>query len=165
MSNQWGRFLFWLSQKTFMLFWKKYKKIFKLHIFLEGHKYTTKCLNYFWHYQVISKNILRFSQILKAFSEYMNFKKQIFKAETILKGRLNSIPSPLKFKLWAAKFAWGVEVKHCWVVSTNFWEQKVCWQWPAMFCLYTSSKVSLPCFEFSPKVKVMGLNASYTLLF
>ena len=29
-----------------------------------------------------------------------------------------------KFKLWAGKFAWGVKAKHCWVLSTNFWEKK-----------------------------------------
>ena len=31
----------------------------------------------------------------------------------------------------------GVNAKHCWMFSTNFWIQKVCWQYPAMFCLYT----------------------------
>ena len=34
-------------------------------------------------------------------------------------------------------------------MSTHFWKQKVCWQCPAMFCLYTSSILSLPWFEFS----------------
>ena len=34
------------------------------------------------------------------------------------------------------KFAWGVKAKHCWGLSTNFWKQKVCWQPPAIFCLY-----------------------------
>ena len=41
------------------------------------------------------------------------------------------------------KFAWGVKAKHCWVMSPNFLFSKVCWQCPAMFCLYTSSKLSL----------------------
>ena len=35
-----------------------------------------------------------------------------------------------------------------WALSTNFWKQIVCWHHPAMFCLITSSKLSLPWFEF-----------------
>ena len=53
--------------------------------------------------------------------------------------------------------------KHCWVMSTNFLFSKVYWQRPAMFCLSTSSKLSLPLFEFSLKVKVMGLSPGYFL--
>ena len=47
-----------------------------------------------------------------------------------------------KFKLLMGKFTWGNKAKHCWVMSTNFLFSKVCWQCPAMFCLYTSSKLS-----------------------
>ena len=47
-----------------------------------------------------------------------------------------------KFILLAGKFTWGNKAKHCWVMSTNFLFSKVCWQCPAMFCLYTSSKLS-----------------------
>ena len=57
-----------------------------------------------------------------------------FKVEKILKSSLDSIPSPstsVKIQI----FAWGVNVKHCWVLSTNCWKQKVCWHHPAMFCL------------------------------
>ena len=39
------------------------------------------------------------------------------------------------------KFTWGNKAKHCWVMSTNFLFSKVSWQCPAMFCLYTSSKL------------------------
>ena len=39
------------------------------------------------------------------------------------------------------------------------------WQCPAMFCLYTSSKLSRPEFEFSLKVKVMGSNPGYLFYF
>ena len=49
-----------------------------------------------------------------------------------------------KFKLWAEKFAWGNKAKHCWVMSTNFLFSKVCSQCPAMFWLYTSSKLFRP---------------------
>jgi hypothetical protein len=48
---------------------------------------------------------------------------------------------PWKFRLWAGKFAWGVKAKHCWVLSTNFWKQKVCWHHPVMFWFITSSKL------------------------
>ena len=75
----------------------------------------------------------------------MSFKNS--KVEKILKGSLDSIPSPhihrqWKFKLRAGKFAWGVKAKDCWALSTNFWKQKVCLHHPAMFCLITSSKLS-----------------------
>ena len=43
--------------------------------------------------------------------------------------------------LLAGKFTWA---KHCWVMSTNSCFLKICWQCPAMFCLYTSSKISRP---------------------
>ena len=49
-----------------------------------------------------------------------------------------------KFKLLAGEFTWGNKAKHCWVMSTNFLFSKLCWQRPAMFCLYTSSKLSRP---------------------
>ena len=60
-----------------------------------------------------------------------------------------------KFKLWAGKFAWGVNV--------NFWKLKVCWHHPAMFCHITSCKLSRQKFEFSLKVKVMRWNPGYLL--
>ena len=61
------------------------------------------------------------------------------------------------------KFTWGNKAKHCWVMTTNFLFSKVCWQRPAMVCLYTSSKLSCPWFEFSLTVKVMGSNPSHLL--
>ena len=48
-------------------------------------------------------------------------------------------------------------------MSTNFLITKVCWQCSAIFCLYTSSKLSRPKFDFTLKVKVMGSNPSYLL--
>ena len=54
-----------------------------------------------------------------------------------------------------------VKAKHCWMLSTNFWIQKFCWQCPAMFCLHTSTKLSRPWFEFS--LKVMRSNPGYLL--
>ena len=48
-------------------------------------------------------------------------------------------------------------------ITQNTLFSKVCWQHPAMFCLYSSSKLSRPYFEFSLKVKVMGSNAGYFL--
>ena len=51
---------------------------------------------------------------------------------------------------------------HCWVTSTSFFFSKV---WlltiKAMFCLYTSSSLSRPWFEFS--LKVMGSYPGYLL--
>ena len=51
-------------------------------------------------------------------------------------------------------------LNYCWVLSTNFWEQKVCWHHPAMFCLINSSKL-----EFSLMVRRMRSNLSYLLKF
>ena len=60
-----------------------------------------------------------------------------FKVENIWGDSLDMIPSPsVKIQLLAGKFTWGNEAKHCWVMSTNFLFSKVCWQRPAMFCLY-----------------------------
>ena len=56
------------------------------------------------------------------------------------------------------KFTWVNKAKHCCVMSTNILFSKVCWQRPAMFCLYNSSKLSRPQFDFSLKVKVMDSN-------
>ena len=42
---------------------------------------------------------------------------------------------------------------HWWNSVITYW-----WQAEKMFCLYTSSKLSRPQFEFSLKVKVMGSN-------
>ena len=62
------------------------------------------------------------------------------KVEKILKGSLDSIPSPSPI----------VKI-----------QKKVCWHHPAMFCFYFSSKLSHPWFEFS--LKVMGSNPGYLL--
>ena len=71
-----------------------------------------------------------------------------YKVEKILKGS----PSPsVKIQIIGEK------------VSNIFLFSKVCWQNPSMFCLYTSSKLSHPKFEFSRKVKLMGLNPGYLL--
>ena len=48
------------------------------------------------------------------------------KVENILKGSLDSIPSPshsVKIQIIAGKFNWGNKAKHCWVMSTNCWKQ------------------------------------------
>ena len=68
-----------------------------------------------------------------------------------------------KLKLLAGKFTWGNKAKHCLVMSTIFLLSKVCWQCSAMFCLYHSSKLSRPYFEFSMKVRRMELNWSYLI--
>ena len=58
----------------------------------------------------------------------------------------------------AGKFTWCNMAKHCWLMSKNFLFSN-----PAMFCLITSTKLSRQWFEFSLKVKVMGLNPNYLL--
>ena len=41
-----------------------------------------------------------------------------------------------KFKLLVGKFIWGNKAKHCWVMPTNFWKQKVHGQCQAMIPLH-----------------------------
>ena len=92
----------------------------------------------------------------------------LYKVEKILKGCQNSISSPspsLKIQIIGEKVCFKCKGKYWWVLSTNFWIQKVCWQCPAMFCLYTSRKLSRPLSEFSMKVKVMRSNPGYLLKF
>ena len=70
-----------------------------------------------------------------------------FKIEKILKGTLDLIPSPslsVKIQIMGRKVWNVVKAKHCWVLPTNFLFSKVCWQYPVMFCLHTSSKLSRP---------------------
>ena len=62
-------------------------------------------------------------------------------------------------------FTWGNKAKHCCVMSTNFIFSKVCWKRPTIFCLYISSNLSCPQFEFFLKLKVMGSNPGYLLIF
>ena len=67
--------------------------------------------------------------------------------EKILKSSLVSILSPsssVKDQIMGRKFAWDRKAKYYWESSTNFLFSKVCWQHAAMFCLYTSSKLSRP---------------------
>ena len=55
------------------------------------------------------------------------------KVKKILEDSRDSIPSPSSW------------VK---IQIMGFWKQKVCWHYPAMFCLITSSKLSGQQFEF-----------------
>ena len=62
--------------------------------------------------------------IAKAQWSNFTFNKPIPKLEKILKGSLDSIPSPSeKIQIICGN---GVKAKHCWVLSTNIWIQKVC---------------------------------------
>ena len=49
-----------------------------------------------------------------------------FKVEKILKGSLDSISSSVKIQIMGGKVYLRCKAKHFWVLSTNFWKQKVC---------------------------------------
>ena len=69
------------------------------------------------------------------------------KAEKILKGNLDSIPSPspsVKIQIMGGKFAWVVKAKHCWVFSINFWKQSLLKITSNVLPYNTSSKLSHP---------------------
>ena len=105
-----------------------------------------------------------FSTMNKTFSWKLTSIFSSSKVEKNYEDGLHLIPSPSSLvkiqNMGWMKFAWDVKAKHCWA---DFSLSKVCWQHPAMFCLYTSSKLSCPKFEFSLKVKVIGLNLGYLL--
>ena len=65
----------------------------------------------------------------------------------------------------AWKFAWGNKAKHWWLMSTNFLYSKVCWQHPAMYCLYTFLAHNLN-FHWSwrcwDQIQAIFLNLSYS---
>ena len=92
-----------------------------------------------------------FSTMNKTFSWKLTSIFSSSKVEKNYEDDLHLIPSPSSLKkiqnMGGIKFAWDVKAKHCWAMSTEFSLSKVCWQHPAMFCLYTSSKLSCPKFE------------------
>ena len=89
-----------------------------------------------WGWSLINFSPLR-PKLLKTFPN------EAIKVEKILKGSLDSIPSPLmKIQIKCGKVCLRCKGKTLLALSTNFWKQKVCWHHPAMFCLITSSKLS-----------------------
>ena len=82
----------------------------------------------------------------------------MYKVEKILKGSLDSIPSPsplVKIQIMGRKVCLKCKCKKLLGVN-KLLKTKACCHHPAMFCLITSSKLSLQKFKFSLKVKVMG---------
>jgi hypothetical protein len=59
---------------------------------------------------------LRFSEKSKAFEKSPNW------------FRSHHLHLQWKLKLFAGKFTWGNKKKHCWLISTNLFFSKVCWQ-------------------------------------
>ena len=87
------------------------------------------------------------------------------KVEKILKGRLNLISSPspsLKLQIMGRNVCLGCKGTLL-GAANKLLKIKSLLNMPAMSCLYTSSKLSCPYFEFSLNVKVMGSNVSYLL--
>ena len=95
-----------------------------------------------------SNKLMNLNESLIIVAIKLTFNCMIGKVENILKGNLDSIPSPSLSK-------------HCGALTTNFWKQKVCWHHPAMFCLITWSKLFRQKFEFS--LKVIVSNPGYLL--
>ena len=54
-----------------------------------------------------------------------------------------------KFKLLSGNFAWGLKAKYFWVLSTNFWKQKVCCINQQCFALLPPGYLLLNLFYFS----------------
>ena len=92
----------------------------------------------------------------------VNKGRYVCKVEKNLKGSLDLILSP-SVKIQIMRRTVCLKCKGKTLLAVGFWIWKVCWQRPAMFCLYTSSKHSRPWFEFS--LMVMWLNPGYLLNF
>ena len=74
----------------------------------------------------------------------LNFRLQLLKKKKFKKIawiQSHHLQRLWKLKLLMEKFTLGVKAIHCWVLSPNFWKQKVCWHHPAMFCFSISSKL------------------------
>ena len=85
--------------------------------------------------------------------------RTLIQVEKILKGSLDSILSPspsMKTQIMGRKICWRCKGETLLGVVN-----KLLGKHPAMFCLYVSSKLSRPYFEFSLHLKVMGLNQVY----
>ena len=121
--------LFDRSMGNSEIHWKK-SKVF------DSDVVTTFC----WHLAVWICQNFTMGPDKYLFDCFIVKKKRLKKIAWIRSHHLNL---QWKLKLWAGKFTWGNKAKHCYVMSTNFWKQKVCWQRPAMW-LYTSSKFSGP---------------------
>ena len=69
------------------------------------------------------------------------------KVEKNLKGSLDSIPSPspsMKIQIMGGKVCLRCKGKTLLGIVNKLLKKKVWWQRPAMFCLYTSDKLSCP---------------------
>ena len=81
----------------------------------------------------------------------------ISKVVKILKGSLQ-----WKFKFWVGKFTSGNKAKHCWALSANFMYSKVCWQHPAMLCIYNFPSHNLNFhWKWWDQIQVIFLNLFY----
>ena len=91
-------------------------------------------------------------------------KETLCKVENILKGSLNWIPTPspsVKIQIMGGKVCLRRRGKTLLLVVNKLLKTKSLLTRPAMFYLYTYSKLSRSSFEFSLKVKVMGSNPIY----
>ena len=108
--------------------------------------------NCFWWQ--IENNFVVFTIHNFVYMQHNTFENNIWwrvKSKKNYEDSLDWIPSPsLKIQLMGGK---GVKSKHCWMLSTNFCIH--------CFCLYASSNLPRPKFEFS--LKVMRLNTCYLL--
>ena len=97
--------------------------------------------NPWWGQRICKYFVWKLQNRKKSSFKYLKVFMQIVKVEKISKGSLDSIPSPSTSRK-VGRFTWGVKAKHCWVLSTNVWKQKVCWHHPAIFYFIASSKLS-----------------------
>ena len=101
-----------------------------------------KSLISYWLVRIFVKIIYSGLGIRKNVWWGTQLKQKIF--QKVARIRSHHLHLQWKFKLWAGRFAWGNKAKYCWIMSTNFLLSKLCWPGPAMFCLYTLSKISRP---------------------
>ena len=87
--------------------------------------------------------------------EFTDLKKIGRKAEKILKGSLDLIPSPSRSGEHLNFLFFIFSAIKCWAFSTNLFRQNICWQHPAMFCQKKYNKK----FKCSPLLEGDGIKS------
>ena len=87
------------------------------------------------------------------------WKKTCQNVEKILKGNMDLIPSlSVKIHIMEEIFCLRCKGKTLLGIVNKLWKQKVCWKYPAMFCLYTK-QVNFPAHILNFHWRSMGSNA------
>ena len=96
-----------------------------------------------WYFEIKRSFDHRADVLLSTLKSLLVLKRSPSKVENISKGSLDSIPSPsVKIQLMGRNIFLRCKGKHCWKLSTKFWNKKVVNITQQCFFLITSSNLS-----------------------